>query len=176
MRDEAPEPVAPVDHRRQHGRARATFAAVSAIAITAAAVSLGVAVASGGHGSRVRTAPVAPLRHPSPPSTRAHTPRALTAPPKVQLVALASGDATITVSVPFNLTLRATGPCWVRARTDHGHTLYEGTLQAGQTQTVTSAEPLVVRFGNTPAMALVVDRTQLDLSGVARTADLQFQT
>jgi hypothetical protein len=94
----------------------------------------------------------------------------------VQLVALATGDATITVRVPFSLTLRATGPCWVQVRTQHGPTLFEGTLQAGQTHTVTNAAPLVVRLGNTPAMTRVVDRTQLDLAGVARTANLQFQT
>ena len=57
-----------------------------------------------------------------------------------------------------------------------GQTLYQGTLYAGQAQQVDGATPLVVRLGNTPAVGLAVDGTQLDLSGVGRTANVRFMS
>ena len=151
-------------------------AALIAIAVGVAAIGLGVASRTGSRPRPVRSAAAAPVVHPRPPAPHAHmTP--LTTAPKAQLLVMPTGDARVTVRTPFRLSLRATGPCWVQVHTARGNTVYEGTLQAGQTQAVTVGEPIVVRLGDdTPAIGLVVHGTQLDLWRVARIANVRFQT
>jgi len=152
---------------------RGLFAAVT-VAAALALVAGAVAVASaGGKAHPSATPPVAP---PVAQATTTVAP-ATTVPLQLMRVeTLPTGDAQVAVHGTFTLTLHATGPCWVQVTGPFGQTLYQGTLYAGQAQQVDGATPLVVRLGNTPAVGLAVDGTQLDLSGVGRTANVRFMS
>ena len=49
-----------------------------------------------------------------------------------------------------------TGSCWIRVLAD-GDNVFEGTLQAGQTNMATATEQLSIRIGNPPVMQLVIN-------------------
>ena len=91
-----------------------------------------------------------------------------------RVISTTAGNGSVTVVVPFTVTLAATGRCWVSVRDESGKTLFEGTLNAGELQHVVGSGPLVVRIGNTSAMTMMLNGAQLDLSGIARTADVNF--
>ena len=117
--------------------------------------------------------PAAPRTTTAPATTTPTTAATLVG----QLVALPTGDASVSVRGPFTLSLQATtGRCWVQVTGATGQTLFEGTLQQGQVQTVSGAPPLTVRLGNTRTITLRVDGSNLDLAGVANTANVRFQT
>jgi hypothetical protein len=56
----------------------------------------------------------------------------------------------------------------------NGRTTYEGVLHAGQAQQLGGTSPLTIRLGNTRAITISVNGTQLDLAGVANTANVHF--
>ena len=160
--------------RRRHLHPPATRAAVVA-AVVVGGGALGMALAAGGNNGRGTgntpraVAPVtATVSTTLPPPTT----------PPVQLAAhvetLPTGDANVSVPGPFTLALHATGMCWVQVSGANGQTLFTGTLYPGQNQQVSGAAPLVVRLGNTPGMTLAVNGAALDLSGVAKTANVRF--
>jgi hypothetical protein len=59
-------------------------------------------------------------------------------------------------------------------QTNTGQTLFEGTLLAGQQKQLSGAGPLTIRMGDTAAMQMTLNGTPLGLTGMARTANLQF--
>jgi Domain of unknown function (DUF4115) len=172
------EPRAP---RRRRPVLRGAVAVGSAIVI---AVGVAVVIGSDHHApSRVvvqppasPTKPAHPKAAPKPQSAKVPEKPVSANTPVVPAVATSAGNGTVTVAVPFSLTLVSTGPCWVSVRSSTGQTLYEGTLYAGQRQQVAGSGPLVIRLGNTQAITLQLNGAQLDLSGVAHTADVQFVT
>jgi hypothetical protein len=99
-----------------------------------------------------------------------------TSPSVPHTVVSAGGDVTVTVAFPVTLALHASGACWVQASDESGRILYRGTLQSGQQQQIPATGPLVVRLGNTSAVAVSVDNAPLALTGIANTADLTLAT
>lgn len=63
------------------------------------------------------------------------------------------------------MSIESTEPSWVRASNEVG-TLYEGTLQAGETRTVSSDTPITVRIGNAAGIAITVNGTLYDELGL----------
>jgi hypothetical protein len=74
------------------------------------------------------------------------------------------------------MTLHATGTCWVEITDPTGRSLFTGTLRSGQDQLIPSRGPIVVRLGYTPAITIAVDGVDLDLSGLAQTTSINFQS
>jgi hypothetical protein len=74
------------------------------------------------------------------------------------------------------MTLHATGTCWVEITDPTGRSLFTGTLRSGQNQLIPSRGPIVVRLGYTPAITIAVDGVDLDLSGLAQTTSINFQS
>jgi cytoskeleton protein RodZ len=150
------------------------------IAVAATIVGAVLIATASGHssGKRASSRPPAAQAQAAPRTTVPAT----TTPPTTaatlvgQLVTLPTGDASVSVRGPFTLALQATGRCWVQVTGANGQTLFEGTLQQGEVQTVSGAAPLTVRIGNTRSIALRVDGSNLDLAGVANTANVNFQT
>jgi len=166
-----PRPSRSRDRRRLSTRVR-----VAAIGTTAGAAILATVVAlapaSGARKERavkVVTAPTTTTR-PAPATT---TPQ--TTPPSAHLAATPGvSSGTVVVAVPFTLTMSTSAPCWVSVQTNTGQTVFEGTLQAGQHQDVSGTGPLTIRLGNTAAMQMTLNGAPLDLAGMARTANVQF--
>jgi Domain of unknown function (DUF4115) len=103
---------------------------------------------------------------------RVTTPRA----PDLRLAVSAGGNGTVAIGAPFTLAFVPKADCWISVRTGSGQAVFEGTLHAGQRQQLTGSAPLVVRIGNTPVLTMEVNGTQLDLSQIAHTANVQFVT
>jgi len=156
------------------------YAAVGGIAVVLAAIVVVAAAGLDGHGSANAGASRPPVTTPA----RAATPttlRRLSTPTTqpvavVPVVARSTGGATVTVHSPFQLTLRASGTCWVQVTDTTQRVLFSGTLHAGQQQQLPVAGAIVVRLGYTPAITISVDGVTLDLSGLAQTANVQFQS
>ena len=176
-------PVPPPSRWAEPRRSRPSRRAVSAagVGVAVAATIAGaflIATANGRGGAKVASSRP-PAQVPAVPST---TVPATTTPTTAatlvgQLVALPTGDASVSVRGPFTLSLQATtSRCWVQVTGSNGQTLFEGTLQQGQVQTVSGVPPLTVRIGNTRSITLRVDGSNLDLAGVANTANVTFQT
>ncbi len=146
-------------------------AAIIIVAIVVATAALGT---HGGPSAAADKAPVSPTTQPAVVSTTAPP---VTAPARITpVVARSNTGATISVSSPFQLTLQASGTCWVEVTDPSGRTLFMTTLHAGQQQQIPAAGPIVVRLGYTPAVSISVDGTTLDLSGLSQTANLDFQS
>ncbi|NLM51965.1 MAG: helix-turn-helix domain-containing protein [Firmicutes bacterium] len=58
--------------------------------------------------------------------------------------------------------LAFTGACWIRVLAD-GDTIFEGTLQHGQTKTVTAEHELSIRLGNPPVTQLTINEQPVQL-------------
>ncbi len=151
---------------------------VGAILTTGLAVAVAavVAFAPSGGGSTKGAASTVPTSPPPPTPTTKHAPATTaTTPPAVQVVAAPGGiSGTVVVAVPFTLAMTTSAPCWVMVQTNTGQTLFEGTLLAGQSKSVSGAGPLTIRMGNTSAMQMTLNGTPLDLAGMAKTANVQF--
>ncbi len=158
---------------RRSGRL-ATVAAVAAVVVLVGAASA-LAVASGHKTRHAAARAVRPVVTTTvAPAVR--VPPTVAVPPvdTARFTATPNGDGTVTVRLPFSLTLAPIGPCWVRVQDSNGKTLFEGTLHAGQHQEVTGTSPLVIRLGNTPAMQMLVNGSEVALAGAAQTADVRF--
>lgn len=68
----------------------------------------------------------------------------------------AASTAAADPNAPVKVDLRARGEVWVRA-TSGGKTQFEGTLQAGDTRTFTSGEPITVKIGRPSAVELTLN-------------------
>lgn len=126
--------------------------------------------------------PAKPAAASAPPPTPAPTPTTkpvsatpATTAPGAHLTAAPGGlSGTVVVAVPYTLTMATSAPCWVMVQTNTGQTLFEGTLLAGQQKQLSGAGPLTIRMGDTAAMQMTLNGTPLGLTGMARTANLQF--
>lgn len=99
-----------------------------------------------------------------------------TAPVRAAPVVTRTGaGATVTLSIPFLLTLRTNAPSWVQITDAPGHTLFATTLASGAEQQVPGSEPIVVALGNATAVTMTVDGTPLDLSGLPATGSVTFR-
>jgi cytoskeleton protein RodZ len=143
----------------------------------AAAVVLGLIVASALRGDRSTLQPLEPDRAgvaapttttavPAPPSTPAPT-------TPVRTAALTEGDESEAhFSVPggpFELVVSASAPCWIQAREfQAGRVLFEGLLTAGQVQRFTGTT-LWVRLGNADGASVTVNGSPLALPPGHRT-------
>jgi hypothetical protein len=172
----SPARAAPERIRRAVAESSSTYAAFGSVAIVVLVV-LVVAVGLGGHrgsGAAAKTAPAAapasvvPTTDPTPPTTA----EVVAAP----VVARSNNGVTVSVRSPFQITLHATGTCWVQITDPTGRTLFTATLHPGQDQLIPGAEPIVVRLGYTPAVSISVDGVGIDLRGLSQTANLSFQT
>lgn len=151
-----------------------TALVAAASAVTVVFIALLVATAlSPSHRAHEAAAP-RPIATPAtqpPPTTTPPTTIALA---PAQLLVSPTGNGTVSVRAPYALALTTNGPCWVSIKDASGHTVFEGTLQAGQRQDVPNAGPIDVRLGNTPAAQLTVNGTPLDLSKMSEVATLHF--
>jgi cytoskeletal protein RodZ len=78
-------------------------------------------------------------------------------------------------STPYNLTLAATGPCWVEATNSSGQVLWTGTMHAGDSQSVPGTSQMLVRLGNALNVTLAVSGRPVHLPpGYSPTIDLTF--
>jgi hypothetical protein len=159
------------------GSARRTFAGVAVLtAIVASAVA---ATHLSGSSRHIHT-PRAALtrRRTSTHRTSAAGPSTTTTTTSrqsvVQPALTAGGNATLNVTFPVTLTLRATHPCWVLASSQAGQTLYTGTLQPGQQQQIPASAAFALRLGNSAGIAVFVNNLPVALTGVANTATLTF--
>jgi hypothetical protein len=166
------EPRAPRHSHVHVGRRVKTI--VLATTVLAGGLAAIVALAPSG-GTSKRAAASAPPPPPTPTTRPAPVTTATTAPSVVQVAAAPGGvSGTVVVAVPFTLTMSTSAPCWVMVQTSTSQTLFEGTLLAGQQKQVSGAGPLTIRMGNTAAMQMTLNGAPLDLAGIARTANLQF--
>jgi hypothetical protein len=167
----APAPVVPAVRPRTRPRPVVTAAAAACVVLVALVAGAVVAGRDGGEPDASRTPVTAPPAHTPPTTAAAPAPVA----PAMQLVTSAGGNGTVTVAVPFTLTLATTDDrSWVRVEDANGETVFEGILEAGATREISAVGPLVVRIGNTPALRLTVNGAALSLAGVAQTANVEF--
>lgn len=159
----------------RRGWRRPTTRLASALGVLMLALAVAVVIGVD-HATPHRVTVQRPRSRPIRPSLPSTTQPPRTTSTVASVVATAAGNGTVTVAVPFTLTLAPTGTCWVSVSADTGQTLYVDTMHAGQRQQVEGSGPLVVRLGDTSAMSLILNGTQLDLSGVAPTANIQFAT
>ena len=155
--------------------AAAIGAATVVVAIAAIALA-GLGDRGGAGAAASKTPPPAALRPAAAPTTTTSTP-ATVAPARVApVVARSTRGATVSVHSPFQMTLHASGACWVEITDPTGRTLFNATLRPGQSQLIPSRGPIVVRIGYTPAITIAVDGVDLDLSGLAQTTSINFQS
>jgi cytoskeleton protein RodZ len=166
------EPLAGDRRRRRVSVVRAV--AVAAVVVVGVATAGIVAAARDGSGNPSASRPPSRPITTRPRVATTQPPRPTTSTAPAPVVETAAGNGTVTVVVPFTLMLAPTGTCWVSVTNAAGQTLFEGTLQAGQHQPVVGSGPLVIRLGNTSAMTMELNGEPLDLSGVARTANVSF--
>lgn len=149
---------------------------IAGVAVAAAIVTSAFAAidrpATSRASARLRARPVATNSRPKTPRPATSATTSTTSPAVTQPVVTAGGDATVSVAFPATFTLRATSPCWVLASAPSGLTLYAGTLQPGQQQQINATGPFVVRLGNTAGIAISVGDTLVNLTGIAKTANL----
>lgn len=91
-----------------------------------------------------------------------HTPELPAPPSEDQPSPLATqpegtGAESVRVQSPFTLNLAAGDPSWVRVATTGGSTLFEGTMEPGDTVQLRPAEPVDVHMGNPAGMLMGVD-------------------
>ena len=155
-------------------RDRAALVGVAAAAtVVLVAVLVATTLEPSHHASRV----TAPARHtvaaPVTPAPATTAPTTIALAP-AQLLVSPTGNGTVTVRAPYAVMLTTNGPCWVSVTDGSGHTVFEGTLQAGQHQDVPGVGPVDIKLGNTPAAQLTVNGTPLDLSKMSDVATLHF--
>jgi hypothetical protein len=174
--------IAPAHARRGLGFAGPRSRISAAVAAAAVVVLIGTLVAIGvnGRGTEGAAAPKAPALGAVPvgatvTSTSAST-SSTTAPRAAPTVTRTTDGATVSLAAPFVLTLRTTQLCWIRITDTAGAELFTDTLPAGHTQQIPGAGPIVLRVGNMAGLTISVDGVDLALGGLARTANITFQT
>ena len=161
----------------RHPTSRRVKTAAIATTLLVGALAVIVAFAPSG-GTTKRNAATSPtLPHAPTPTTTRRVPVTTTTQPAsaVQVAAAPGGlSGTVVVAVPYTLMMATSAPCWVSVQTNTGQTLFEGTLLAGQQKELSGAGPLTIRMGNTSGMQMTLNGTRLDLAGMAKTANVQF--
>lgn len=164
--------MASMDHGSRRWSGIAAVAAVVVLVVAAAAVyegsqhhssatadrrtaSAGASNAARHPASTTRVSP-ARSRHTGTTRKKRSHPATSTAPTTpTQLVASSSSPTAAVYPVPtgaYQVTLAATGPCWVDARaTSTGSTVWTGTMEAGQSEVLSATGPLAVEIGSTAA-------------------------
>lgn len=116
------------------------------------------------HATTPTTAATAHHQSTAPKSPKTTTPT--TAPTRIVSSTSSTTGTAATYPVAnasFGLAIATTGPCWVDVTTvASGSTLWTGTLQAGQSQTVQATGPTTVELGSTGA-SMTVDGTPVVL-------------
>ncbi|HET9061420.1 MAG TPA: RodZ domain-containing protein [Acidimicrobiales bacterium] len=178
-----PAKAGPAATARRPQRVLALAAASTALV----GAAIGISVLAGGGGGASPSASGPPSRPPtsaptrSVPSTTASSPPAstTTTPPArpASLVSATAGSATYQLRSPHaSIVVKASGPCWieVKAGSPQGQVVYEGTLAAGQTSSVTG--PAWIRLGDPPNASVAVNGTRMHVPGseAAVPIDLQF--
>ncbi len=161
--------MASMDHRSRRRSGTAAIAAAVVLVVAAVAVYEGSRhhtsviaarrTASAGGSPAVRhpgsTTRVRPARSRHTGTTHHKGSTSTTPAAPTQLVATSSSPAAAVYPTPtgaYQVTLAATGPCWVDATaTSTGSTVWTGTMEAGQTQVLPATGPLVVEIGSTAA-------------------------
>lgn len=166
-----------------------TVAAVVVVGtVTAVALAMGPAPRPSASTSTVHHPSTSTVHHPaaSRPGTTKKT--STTKPPKSKKRDLAAGLVPVTASTteatydvpgaPYSVTLSASGPCWVEAvDVATGQVQWEGTMEAGQTQTVPATAGLFLRLGNTPDVTVTEGGQTVQLpAGYATVFNLTFVT
>lgn len=174
----APVPAPDGDRRARPARALAVAGAIVLLGGAAVAATLGIEGHQGPAAAHATRATTAPRHAGAAHRSRAHATRPLarttpaTIAPAVQVAA--NGDATVVATAPFAVALNASGDCWVRADDGSGHTLFTGTMHAGQVQTFVVTSPVAVQLGDSPYASVTVNGHPLDLAGLGRTATIRF--
>lgn len=146
-------------HRAARSRGTATGrtwkAAAAGVVVLLAAGGAAATLGLAHHAAAPRA--TGPAHHPAPSPTAPARTVPTTTPAAAKLVATASGAATYQLAGPSQITLTASGPCWVEIRSGgaSGAVSFVGTLQAGQSQAV--AGPAWLRLGNPTAVAVAVN-------------------
>ena len=143
--------------RRRRGVPRAALAAAIA-ASAAAAVGAAMVLSGGSSPAPHHTASLAPAKVARPAPVTTPT----TAAPPVTLVSSTPQDGVYALHWPATITFTATSAVsWVELRQgdDSGPVLFEGSLQPGQSQTVSG--PAWIRMGNPAAVTVSVDETPI---------------
>ncbi len=152
-----PPGTRPRDRRPLIGTAAAIVVVGS---LTGAVVALHPLVRSGSStpGVHHRAAPAAHRRRSAGTKRPTNSPSSVRSPLASGLVPVTASTTAATYDVAasaFSVSLTATGPCWVEAvDTTTGQLLWEGTLEAGQIQTVPATAGLFLRLGNAPDVAV----------------------
>lgn len=172
----APQSAAPPRRAPSPDRARRRLLAVAVVAV----VIVGAAVAavatgavghgthptsgtSGGQAAGARSTPVTTAPGGSRSSGGTTTSSTTTSPAvttaQVKLVSSSVGVSVYQVPKATPITLVATGPCWVEARSGDttGPVVYTATMQAGATQSLTG--PVWIRLGNPTAVKVTAGGT-----------------
>lgn len=156
--------------------AAAAIGAGTVVVVIAAVAMAGLGDHGGAHAAPPKTPTPSVRRRAPAPTTTTRTPPTVAPARVARVVSRSTGGATVSVHSPFRMTLHATGTCWVEITDSTGRSLFTGTLRSGQNQLIPSRGPIVVRLGYTPAITIAVDGVDLDLSGLAQTTSINFQS
>lgn len=174
LAEPAPSSEAELEHPRRHHRRRSTgsngvLTAVAGLVVLVVAGSAAAAITlRGGPATKSATAvpktslskaaSAAPHRHPRP-ATSTTTTTVTTLP--VSLVSSSPQAAVYRLSGAAQISINASGPCWVNIRQGNqtGPVIFSGTLGPGSTKSVSG--PAWVRLGNPPAVSISVNGTAL---------------
>ena len=158
--------------------AAAAIGAGTVVVVIAAVALAGLGDHGGARAAPSKTPTPSSVRRPAaaPTTTTSPTPTTVAPARVARVVSRSTGGATVSVHSPFRMTLHATGTCWVEITDPTGRSLFTGTQRSGQDQLIPSRGPIVVRLGYTPAITIAVDGVDLDLSGLAQTTSINFQS
>jgi Domain of unknown function (DUF4115) len=142
--------------------------------LAAAAVVAAVAVVVAQPGSSKSKAPPrgaasGPIA--SGPTTVPARPTPTTLRPRSSVLVASTNQfgATYTVSSgPVDVSLVTSRPCWVelKANSDYGSVVFEGTLSPGQQKVFDNLPGMWLRVGNPPGLVVEVDGTNIGMPGV----------
>ncbi len=180
--------LSPVRARAGRHRSRRTPILTGAAAAAVAAVIVASILLAGGGSHNSASSSGAPPRPTSGQAGRSSSHSAgthATAPATPTVLSPVLSDSNEAIYKPavtdFQLVLSATsGPCWVwlKQGSSDGSTLFEGTLQGGETRTVQMSGPAWIRLGNATNMVISVNNLQVQLPPNAGPSpyNLAFQT
>lgn len=143
-------------------RRRVLAAAVSVAVMATGALAAGVWTPSPQSRTALESAAtgneVTPVSDPATPGASQPTETTQVAPPPPLATRTESTDTeSVSAASPFTLDLAAGNPTWVRVATTAGSTMFEGTLEAGDTVQLRPEEPVDVRMGNSAGLLMGID-------------------
>jgi cytoskeletal protein RodZ len=157
---------------RRRGGGRPALVATAAVVVLAAAAIGAVLVVNndGDDGDRTTTTTttVAARTTTTPAPTTASTT------PAAPAIVDREGVPTVVVAPPFTLTISATASCWTEVHDDAGTTLFAGTVDEGESETIEATTPVELTLGNATAATVQVNGTTLDTATLPSTVDITF--